>query len=186
MYQYITKKRVYETVKTIVLFAFAIGLYFIGYVTLHTNKSLWSILAVLSILPASKSAVNMIMFYKFSSTDAEEHDMIEAKRGKIPVVYDLIFTTQETSYLVKSAACYDSTVILLIDDKTKKLQESMNNLKVHLQASFERDNLKDYSIKIYSKIDDYCLRISEMNSKLENDDYNSSNIAFALFNAITL
>lgn len=186
MYQYINKKRMYETVKTCILFAFAIGLYLIGYITLKTNKSFWSIFAVLSVLPAAKSAVNMIMFYKFKSTSADEFSKIDGVRGKIPVVYDLIFTTAETSYLVKSAACYDSTVIMLMEPKPKKVQESMNSLKSHLVASFERDNIKDFSIKIYSSLDDYCSRLKEMDQKLEKNDDRSSDIAFALFNAITL
>ena len=186
MFQYINKKRIYETAKTAVLFAFAIGLYLIGYITLKTNKSFWSIFAVLSVLPAAKSAVNMIMFYKFRSTPLEDYTKIEGVRGKIPVVYDLIFTTAETSYLVKSAACYDSTVIMLMEPKAKKKQESMNDLKNHIAAAFERDNIKDFSIKIYSDLGDYCTRLKEMDSKLVKENDRSSDIAFALFNAITL
>ena len=128
----------------------------------------------------------MIMFYKFKSTPLEDYSKIEGARGKIPVVYDLIFTTAETSYLVKSAACYDSTVIMLMEPKAKKKQESMNDLKNHIAAAFERDNIKDFSIKIYSDLGDYCIRLKEMDSKLVKENDRSSDIAFALFNAITL
>ena len=62
---YIKKQLVFEIIKTLVLFAMALGLFFIGYFTLHTKKSLWSVLAVLALLPACRSLVTVIMFARF-------------------------------------------------------------------------------------------------------------------------
>lgn len=188
LYGYINKQRVIEVAKTIFMFACAIGLYLIGFVTLKTNKSVWTILAVLSILPASKSAVNMIMFFRFSSIDKSEYDQIEAAKGAIPTKYEYVFTTSEKSYYVKSAACCDSTVIALLDNSKggKKKNSMPNELKSHIMSSIEREGFSGYTLKIYTDINEYTRRLSEMNENLDGDADASNIRIFALFNAITL
>lgn len=188
-YRYINRQRIIEIFKTIILFSFAIGLYLIGYLTLKTNKSLWTIFAVLSVLPAAKSAVIMIMFLRFSSISNDDYSAIEESRGSVPLKYEYAFTTREKSYFVKSAACYDNTVIVLMDDKYNKGKNknlAANELKEHLKMSIEREGLKDYSLKIYTDLKGYCKRLDEMNANLNPQEDSSSAYVFALFNAISI
>ncbi|MDO4188746.1 MAG: hypothetical protein Q4D29_07120 [Lachnospiraceae bacterium] len=182
-YLYINKKRIVETIKTVVLFSFAVGLYLIGYITLKTNKSLWTIFAVLSVLPAAKSAVSMIMFFRFSSISDDEYSLIESCRGKVLTNYEYVFTTSEKSYYVKAVSCIDSTVILLFN---KDKLNASNELKDHINMAIEREGYKGYSIKIFTDIKDYTNRLKEMNDKLSEDSNYSAERIFALFNAITL
>ena len=181
---YINKKRIYETVKTIILFAFAIGLYLIGYITLKTNKSLWTILAVLSVLPAAKSAVSMIMFFRFSSITDEEYSIIDNNKGLVSTCYEYVFTTSEKSYYVKAASCINNTIIVLYDNKSKK--DLSNELKEHIVAAINREGFSGYSLKIFTDINEYVKRLNEMNNKLSEDSDYSTERIFALFNAITL
>ena len=183
-YGYIDRQRIIEIIKTVFMFACAIGLYFIGFVTLKTNKSIWTILAVLSVLPAAKSAVSMIMFIRFSSISKEEYTKIEGSRGNIPTNYEYVFTTSEKSYYIKAVSCCNNTVIALLDNKSKK--DVSNEIKDHIISSINREGFKGYSLKIYTNINDYVLRLNEMNEKLLEDDNKSSNKLFALFNAITI
>lgn len=188
-YRYINKQRIIEIVKTIVLFSFAIGLYLIGYLTLKTNKSLWTIFAVLSVLPAAKNAVIMIMFIKFSSINEDDYTDIEKVKGEIPVKYEYAFTTREKSYFIKSAACSNKTVIALMDEKYNKGKNknlALNELKEHITASIAREGLKDYSLKIFTDKKSYCKRLDEMNNNMSTDEDNSAEYIFALFNALTI
>jgi len=188
LYGYLNKQRVIEIVKTVFMFACAIGLYLIGFVTLKTNKSIWTILAVLSILPASKSAVNMIMFFRFSSLDKSDFDLISTSNLKIPVRYEYVFTTNEKAYFVKSAACCDNTVIALLDISKggKKKNSLAAELTAHIKAAIEREGFEGYSLKVYTDINDYCRRLKEMNENLDGENDKSSIRLFALFDAITL
>lgn len=183
-FQYINKKRIFETIKTILMFACAIGLYLIGFITLKTNKSLWTIFAVLSVLPAAKSAVSMIMFFRYSSINKDEYDLIENNRGVVPTNYEYVFTTSEKSYFVKAASCLDNTIIVLLENKKNK--DMSKELKEHIVAAIDREGFKGYSLKVYSNINDFSSRLREMNDKLEAKNENSANRIFALFNAITL
>lgn len=184
VYQYINKQRIVEIIRTIFMFLCAIVLYLIGYITLQTNKNIWTILAVLSILPAAKSAVSMIMFMRFSSISNLEYNEINNSCGNIPVIYELVFTTTEKAYYVKSAACCDNNCIVLYDNLNKK--DFSKELKDHLISSIQRDGLNNYTIKIYTKIEDYTKRLTEMNSNLNGVGDTTSKRLFALFKAITI
>ena len=46
------------------MFGISLAIYLAGYLTVHSNKNLLTIVAVLGCLPASKSAVSMIMFLR--------------------------------------------------------------------------------------------------------------------------
>ena len=71
---YIDYQRKRVMLITLVLYVCAIGMYLLGYLTLHTNKSIWSVLAILAGLPASKSMVSLIMFLRFRSLAGEDYD----------------------------------------------------------------------------------------------------------------
>lgn len=181
---YINKQKIIEIVRTLVMFGVSLGLYFYAYHLLGTNKSIWSIIAVLGILPASKSAVGMIMFLRFSSLSLEEYDGIVSCVGNVPTLYELIFTTKDKSFLVKACSCSMNTVILLADKSTKKY--SSKELENHLSDCIEREGIKGITVKAYTDKENYCQRVSEMNSKLFSESDKSYDRIFKLFLSITL
>lgn len=183
-YGYINKERIIEIIRTIFMFSCAIVLYFIGYITLKTNKNIWTILAVLSILPAAKSAVSMIMFLRFSSISNSEYKSIIDNAGNIPVIFELVFTTTERAYYVKSAACCDNNCIVYYDYNNKK--DLSKELKEHLISSIQREGFDGYTVKVYTKVDEYTKRLLEMNNNLNGVEDRTSNKLFSLFKAITI
>ena len=60
-YLYMQQKKKMGILKTICLFSISAALYIAGLVTVGSNKNYLTIVAVLGCLPASRSAVNMIM-----------------------------------------------------------------------------------------------------------------------------
>lgn len=181
-YKYIEKQRIFEIIKTVFMFAVSLSIYFIGYSVLKTNKSIWTIIAVLGILPAAKSAVNMIMFIRNKSITADEYRHIEEVRKDIPILYELVFTTQEAQYYVNSCVCCNSTIIMYSTVNDKK----MKKLRDHIQQSIDREELKGYSLKIYTKCEDFCARVKEMNDNLSTENDRSYERLFMLFKSITL
>ena len=91
---YITKQRRFEIIKTVILFAMAFGIFFIGLATLHTKKSLWSVFAVLALLPACKSLVGVIMFARFSSLNEAEYERFSSAAGDLTSLYENVITTK--------------------------------------------------------------------------------------------
>lgn len=182
-YGYINKQKLFEIIKTVVMFACAIGLYLIGFLTLKTNKSLWTIFAVLSVLPAAKCAVSMIMFLRFSSLDKDEYNTVN-NASNIPTNYEYVFTSSEKAYFAKAISCKDNTIIVLSNKNDKK--DLSSELKNHLNLALEREGLSGYSLKVYTNTDDYVNRLKEMEIKLSTEGDTSYKRVFNLFNAISL
>ncbi len=178
---YINKKRNIEIAKTVIMFLIAFLIYYIAYTILKTNKSIWTILAVLTVLPASKCAVSMVMFLRFSSIHKDELDAINKENVKDTVIYDLIFTTTERSYLVKACAVIDNTIIMYADYDDKAIKK----LTSHLKLCLERDYIKGYSLKIFPDLKSFVNRLGEMNNNL-SDDLESIKPVRNLFKSITL
>lgn len=181
-YRYIEKQRLIEIAKTVFMYGLSLSIYFIGLKTLGTNKSLWTIIAVLGILPASKCAVNMIMFIKNKSIKSDEFNEVENARKDIPVLYELVFTTQETSFYVNAMACCNATIIAYSKENDKKIKK----LNTHLLDSIGREELKGYSLKIYNNQSEFVKRLKEMNENMNYENDRSSERLFALMKAITI
>ncbi|MCR4806472.1 MAG: hypothetical protein K5857_02240 [Lachnospiraceae bacterium] len=172
---YINSQRKRVMLITLVLYVCAIGMYLLGYYTLKTNKSIWTILAVLAILPASKSMVNLIMFLRFKSLPEDLYIRYREANGNAPTLYEAPFTTYEKTYFAESLMCRNNTVILSVpkgaggkggNDNNKKLNE-------HLLNVLKNDGFTDVTVKVFDKADDYterALALSGMEVKDEARD----------------
>ncbi len=166
---YIRSQRIRVLIMTVILYICALGLYLIGYCTLHTRKSLWTIFAILSVLPASKSLVNLIMFMRFKSLTAEIHDRIHSCAGQLAIIYELPFTTYEKTYFVDAIACAGNTAAGCYLGKPsgkKSHDQDLKDLCIHLENVLKNDGYKDFTLKIFDNIDDFTDRLKEMDNKL--------------------
>lgn len=75
-YGYIKSQRKMEIIKTVSLFLLSLAIYLCGYWTTGTNKNLLTVVAILGCLPASKCAVNMIMFIRAKGCSEELYQKI--------------------------------------------------------------------------------------------------------------
>lgn len=166
---YIDAQRIRVFILTVILYLCSAGLYLIGYITLHTHRSLWTVFAILGILPASKSLVNLIMFLRFRSLKQDVYNEYEAAAGQMPIIYELPFTTYDKTYFVDAAACIGNTVVCCYPDvrsSGKKHEQDTKNLSEHLETVLKNDGFRDISIKIYKTRPDFINRLTEMNCKL--------------------
>lgn len=166
---YIAFQRIRVLIITIILYMCAAGLYLIGYLTLHTHRNLWTVFAVLSILPASKSLVSLIMFMRFKSLDTSVYDEYTEAIKQIPSIYELPFTTYEKTYYVDVISCIGNTVAVCYQGKpSRKIThaQDIKRLSEHLETVLKNDGHKDFTIKIYDNRQDFVRRIKEMNANL--------------------
>lgn len=162
---YINTQKKYVVARTLLLFALSISLYAIGYVTTHTNKNLLTIVAVLGCLPASKSAVEMIMFLRFKSSQDEITDTIEKHTGNLPCIYDLVLTTYEKTFFVDHIALCGNTLCgFSSSDKTDS-----DLCEKHLTSTLKLDGYKTVSVKIFKDLKKYTERLEQL-QRLEAED----------------
>ena len=128
---YIKKQTRFEIVKTVILYVMAFGIFFIGYFTLHTKKSMWSIIAVLALLPACKSLIGVIMLARFRSLTEESYRRYEECTKGVLTLYENILTTREKTFYVPVICIREGNVFCYCADspeKTAELKKHMDNV----------------------------------------------------------
>ncbi len=166
---YIRFQRKKSIIMTVLMYALGTGIYFLGYFILHTNKSLWTVIAVLSLLPASKSAVRMIMLFRAHPTDPSLYDEVERRCPKLSVLYDLIFTTYERTYTVQALVYGCKNLCILSLDGRGENQKISKDLESYIRNSLNEANPSP-SVKVYDEKEAFLKRASEINALKEASD----------------
>jgi len=177
---YIKKQLTFEIIKTVILYAMALGIFFIGYLTLHTKKSLWSIFAVLALLPACKALVGVIMLARFKSLKPEEYELLSGASGSLPVLYENILTTTDKTYYVP-AVCYAAgtlTGYALYDT------EGIRHIKEHLDDVMKKGG-HNVTVKIFPDRDGYLERIEQLKGKYGDEAVRADSV-FETLKAVSL
>ena len=164
-YGYIRKQRNFEIIKTLILYAMAFGIFLIGYITLGTKKSLWSVFAVLALLPACKSLVGVIMFARFSSLSSDVYDRLRAGAGTIPALYENILTTNEKTYYIPFICCAAGSLMVL----SKEYKDDEKKLREHLTDVLNKAGHKAV-VKLFFDEDDMFARLLEINAKYADEE----------------
>ena len=168
-YGYIRKQTVFEIIKTILLFAMAFGIFLIGYLTLGTRKSLWSVFAVLALLPASKSLVGVIMLLRFRSLSPRQYESYISATGSIPAIYENILTTTGKAYYLPVICCIASTVTAYTTADSSEL----NAVKEHIDSVLKNGG-HIAVVKVFDNESDFILRVKQMTNNLSLEDREKS------------
>lgn len=178
---YIRQHQIYTVIRTILLFALALGLYAVGYLTTGTNKNLLTIVSILGILPGAKSMVNMIMFLRFHSLKEDEYALYEETSTGCPILYENILTTTQQAYYLPAIFCKNHTICSFC--------ETSGDLKM-LEDQI-RDTLKtekiEASVKIFPDQRLFLKRLAEMAAlpETENEEQDTFEI-YRMIKAMSL
>lgn len=180
-YGYLKKQLVFETIKTLILFAMALGIFFIGYITLHTKRSLWSVLAVLALLPACKSLVGVIMLARYKSLTADEYATFSKAAGNIPALYEIVMTTSERAYFMPVIIFAANTVTAYVSAKGADLKV----LKEHFEHVLKTGG-HSAAVRLYDSSSGFCERAAEIQEKYPDTEPASAESVFSTIRAVSL
>lgn len=161
---YMRKKRIFEVAITAVMFAISLSLYFAGIATTGDNKNLLTVAAVLGCLPASKSAVNMIMCLKYKGCPPDTAKELSGAYPKLSTFFDMVFTTYEKNYEINHMAVTDSVVCAYAGNEKCDAAAC----EKHLQMMLTQNGFKDVTVKVFKSLPKYKNRLEQL-EKLEED-----------------
>ena len=113
---YLIRQKKLSTIKTAISFAAAIIIFIIGYAIYHTRENIFTIIAVLALLPASRNTVSMIMFLKTPAYDTGICNQIQ-QIAEIPMLYHLYLTSYQKNYAMTCRNDYK-----MFEERLKQLQ----------------------------------------------------------------
>lgn len=156
---YLSYQTKFTTIKTIIFFLIPLSLFFAGWYTTGNRNNLLTIVAVLGLLPASRVLVTLIMFWKAKRCSKEHAAMINTHIGSLPVLYEMIFTTRETSYNIDCMVIKGHVICGFVTDS--KLKEA--NFEQWLEEQLLQNGYKKFNVKIFKEITKFTLRIDQLN-----------------------
>ena len=155
---YINSQKKYELIRTIIYFFIPLSLFIAGYIATKTKVNILTIVAVVGLLPASKSLVGLIMFLRFKSMKEENVQKIDDVHHELPELYDMVFTTYDKSHVVNHMVIAGNTVCGFSEDKNFKEKE----FNTHIQNVLKTDGYKSISVKIFTDINKYTERLEQL------------------------
>lgn len=182
---YLSTQKKYEVLRTLLYFAVPISLFIAGIMQTQAGVSgdlhgfallraglfnpesrvnLLSIVAVLGLLPASKSAVATVMYLRFSSFGGRAAEVIKQHEGGLGVLYDCVFTSYKINFIVGHLAVRGNTVCGFSEKSDFRENEFYKHISEHLRL----DGHKDVTVKVFTNLDRYVERLDQM-AALEED-----------------
>lgn len=155
---YIRNRRLWSIIKTILFFGISISLYIAGIKAVGNNKNLLTIVAVLGCLPASKSAVNMIMFLRYKGCPKEVFDAINTDYKQLYAVCDLVFTSYAKNFEIHHMGITDKTVCAY----TSNAKCDASACEKHLLNMLTQNGFKDVTVKVFKDLPKYKNRLKQL------------------------
>lgn len=162
---YLDTQKKYELIRTLLYFGISAALFIGGYLQTKSRVNLLTVVAVLGCLPASKSAVSAIMFFRFRSCTPENAAEIKAHSEGLFTLSDCVFTSYSRSYRVSHLAVRGRTVCGFTEDEN--FDEAEFNR--HITDILKLDGHKDVTVKIFTSLSRYTERLEQMKELEENE-----------------
>ena len=164
-YGYIRTKRSWVIIRTIVFFAISLAIFIAGYVTTGTRKNLLTIVAVLGCLPACKSLVNLIMFFRAKGCSQKAMEVIRPIEGHLIGMYDMFFTSYQKNFDISHMVLEDKILLAY----TESDQFDHKAFKEHLSTMLKQGGVKEMTITTTGDLQKYCEQLEGLNSM--NQEY---------------
>lgn len=164
-YGYVKSERKFELFKTILLFMLPIALFVGGWITTGQRANLLTVVAILGMLPASKSLVELIMIMKSKPCSPSVYEQIESVIGaenNPRGIYDLNITTYKVTYQLSHVAVRGKAICCYSEDTKTDMQP----LQKYMSEALENNAYKGYSFKVFQNLDKYTDRLKDL-AKLE-------------------
>lgn len=155
---YLQTQKKYEIIRTVLYFGVSLSLFIAGYVATKSRLNLLTVVAVLGCLPASKSAVGMVMYLRYKGCSNANADTIEDHMDGLCGLFDMVFTSYDKNYQVAHITAKGNTVCGFTQDGKFAEQAFYKHIGDILKA----ENFKDVSIKIFHDVNKYTARLDQL------------------------
>lgn len=149
---YVKRQQKAVTIRTALMFALSLAILGMGIWSTGSKKNLLTVVAVLGFLPASKSAVNMVMFLKAKGCSEEVRVRAERCGEGLTQLYDLVFTSYEKNYQVSHMAIKGRVICGYTEDRKCDLRAC----EKHLDILLKQGGCKGVTVKVYDSLESYC------------------------------
>lgn len=158
---YLKEKRNQILIRTILLFGLSLSIFLLGYLSTKSKENILTVVAVLGMLPASKSLVSLILYTKYKSGSQKIYESIQSHVGDLIVAYELVLTTQEKTYPITAIVAQGNNIVGYTEhEKCEEVGASK-----HIETMLHQQGHKKTTVKIFKDLDKFNQRIAQLASK---------------------
>ena len=154
---YIKSQRKNTVAITILMFAIPLVIFLTGLYITHTRKNMFTLVAILGCLPASKFAVNMIMIWLQKPISQQQHDEIASHVKDMTVIYEATVSAYEKNTPFVSIVVSGLNVIGLTEAPKADPAFAEKHIKKILQGNGFKAN-----VKVFTDQKQFLRRVDEL------------------------
>lgn len=150
------RKRV--IIRTAVYFLISISVLLLGYFSTGKIENLLTIVAVLGMLPSSKSLVSVVMYFKIPKFSEKVYQEISKQQGNVPVLYSMYLTSYQLNFPINCFAVRGSNLI----GYTEFARCNVSACEQHIQGILKQNRLQNITVKIFSEKARFMDRLAQL------------------------
>lgn len=178
---YIAYQRKAAFFRTILFFALSLAVYGIGIYSTGSNKNLLTVIAVLGLLPACKSTVNLIMFFRASGCSENARQVLKGFDAGLGGLYDIYLTSYQKNYPLSHLVVKGNMICAY----TEKEECDTSAGEKHIVQMLAQEGYKNLTVKIFSDQNKYIDRLGQLEKLNVEENKNAAGICRTLL-AISL
>lgn len=155
---YFDRKKKFTLAASVVSFLIVVIIYVAGILIYHTNKSVFTVMAAVAVLPAAKILISYIIVAPYKSFPRDRYEEIESLIGKNKegrILCDILLASAEKSIIAGTVVIWRENVFMFSDNKKAQPGEAENYMKKILE------NCNYSSIKMYTDYEQFKRRIQQ-------------------------
>lgn len=169
---YISYQRKVSLLRTILFFTLSLAVYGIGIYSTGSNRNLLTVIAVLGLLPACKSAVNVIMFFRASGCSDSARRILEGFDTSLGGLYDIYLTSYKKNYPLSHLVIRGNVICAF----TEKADCDIMAGEKHIVQMLAQDGYKNLTVKIFSERNKYIDRLGQLKKLDVEENKNATGI----------
>lgn len=169
---YFDKKKKITLTAAIVSFLIVAAIYAAGIFTYHTNKSVFTVIAALSVLPAAKIFVSFLVIARCHSLSIEKKEELCALTANLKecrILYDILLASEEKPLAAGTVVILGGHILLYSDVQKTDAQAVENYIKKILEGC------PYTSVKMYTNFEQMKNQIRQ-NKNGQKDNIQKDNI----------
>ncbi len=131
--------------RTVIYFLLSIAIFLLGYFSTGKKENLLTIVAVLGLLPSSKSLVSVIMYMRIPVFSDKIYQDISSKAGSVSVIYSMYLTSYKLNFAVNCFAVRGNHLI----GYTEFQNCNISACEEHIKDLLKQNSLKNITVKLF-------------------------------------
>ena len=162
-YGYIKYEKAKRTLITAIMFAIPLIIFFTGLRQTGTRKNLFTLVAILGVLPTAKWATSMIMILLQKPVDRKVYDVTEQIAGDLTHGYELCVTAYEGRLSLDAVVVCGNSIAAYSSAEKGRFEF----METHMRKIIHGNGLGNPALKIFRRFDQYQERITQLASDPE-------------------